>query len=222
METPHFIRPKPLTAGSRVAALSLSSGFVSEVPQRYAAGVRQARESLGWDIVAAPNAFRGAKYLYANPQARADDLHWALESPGIDGMVSIIGGDDSIRLLPLLDRGLLRAHPKAFLGYSDSTVTLMQFLQAGVMAYHGPAVLTDLAENGGMHPYAVRSIQQAFGSEAICCRPRRSGHRPSRTGRMRPRSRFAGPLKRELAGSGCEAAAAKGGCWAAASRFWTC
>ncbi|ADY26279.1 peptidase U61 LD-carboxypeptidase A [Deinococcus proteolyticus MRP] len=163
METPHFIRPKPLTAGSRVAALSLSSGFVSEVPQRYAAGVRQARESLGWDIVAAPNAFRGAEYLYTNPQARADDLHWALESPEIDGMVSIIGGDDSIRLLPLLDRGLLRAHPKAFLGYSDSTVTLMQFLQAGGMAYHGPAVLTDLAENGGMHPYAVRSLQQAFG-----------------------------------------------------------
>lgn len=161
-----FVRPKPLTAGSRVAALSLSSGFVDEVPHRYAAGVRQARESLGWEIVASPNAFRGSQYLYENPQARADDLHWALTDPDIDGLVSIIGGDDSIRLLPLIDADLIRAHPKAFMGYSDSTVTLMQFLKAGVMAYHGPAVLTDLAENGGIHPFVAQSIQQAFGTRS--------------------------------------------------------
>ncbi|GHF97186.1 hypothetical protein GCM10017783_06250 [Deinococcus piscis] len=167
METPHFIRPRPLVSGSRVAALSLSAGFVTEVPHRYAAGVRQAAKSLGWAIVAAPNAFRGPEYLYANPQARADDLHWALENPDIDGMVSVIGGDDSIRLLPLLDRELLRQHPKAFMGYSDATVTLTQFLKAGVMAYHGPAVLTDLAEDGGMHPFTVQSIQQAFGAEPL-------------------------------------------------------
>lgn len=155
METPSFLRPKPLGPGSRVAALSLSAGFVTEVPHRYRTGVRQAAETLGWDIVAAPNAFRGPEFLYENPQARADDLHWALQHPEIDGLVSIIGGDDSIRLLPYLDPQLMRAHPKAFLGYSDSTVTLMQFLRAGVMAYHGPAVLTDLAENGGIHPFTA-------------------------------------------------------------------
>ncbi|MFC6617607.1 LD-carboxypeptidase [Deinococcus radiophilus] len=167
MDTPTFLRPRPLTSGSRVAALSLSSGFVTEVPHRYAAGVRQAAESLGWDIVPAPNAFRGPDYLYANPQARADDLHWALTNPEIDGMVSIIGGDDSIRLLPYLDLALIRAHPKVFLGYSDATVTLTQFLRAGVMAYHGPAVLTDLAENGGIHPYVAQSLRQAFGGKPM-------------------------------------------------------
>ncbi|MHA0033660.1 S66 family peptidase [Deinococcus sp. PESE-13] len=162
---PPFVRPQPLGPGARVAALSLSGGFVTEVPHRYATGVRQAAESLGWEIVAAPNAFRGPDYLYENPQARADDLHWALQNPEVDGMVSVIGGDDSIRLLPLVDAGLIRAHPKAFLGYSDSTVTLMQFLKAGVMAYHGPAVLTDLAENGGIHPFTRRGLEQAFGTE---------------------------------------------------------
>ncbi|UFA51291.1 S66 family peptidase [Deinococcus radiophilus] len=171
MDTPTFLRPRPLTSGSRVAALSLSSGFVTEVPHRYAAGVRQAAESLGWDIVPAPNAFRGPDYLYANPQARADDLHWALTNPEIDGMVSIIGGDDSIRLLPYLDLALIRAHPKVFLGYSDATVTLTQFLRAGVMAYHGPAVLTDLAENGGIHPYVAQSLRQAFGGQAYDLSP---------------------------------------------------
>ena len=165
MDKPTFVRPPPLRPGSRVAALSLSAGFVTEVPHRYAAGVQQAAESLGWDIVPAPNAFCGPEFLYENPQARADDLHWALQNPEIDGMVSIIGGDDSIRLLPYLDPELIRAHPKAFLGYSDSTVTLTQFLKAGVMAYHGPAVLTDLAENGGIHPLTRQGLEQAFGTE---------------------------------------------------------
>lgn len=162
---PDFIRPPRLAPGSRVAALSLSSGFVTEVMGRYHAGVRQVAAEFGWEIVPAPNALRGPEYLDRHPQARADDLHWALHNPEIQGMVSVIGGDDSVRLLPFLDLELIRQHPKAFLGYSDSTVTLMQFLRAGVMAYYGPSLLTDLAENGGMHPFAVEGLHRALVEE---------------------------------------------------------
>jgi muramoyltetrapeptide carboxypeptidase LdcA involved in peptidoglycan recycling len=144
-----------------VAALSLSSGFVTEVMHRYEAGRRQIQTTLGWTVIPAPNALRGAEYLYRNPQARADDLHWALENPDIAGLLSVIGGDDSIRLLPLIDLEIIRAHPKVFLGFSDSTVTLMQFLRAGVCAFHGPALLTDLAEHGGIRPEVARSVAQA-------------------------------------------------------------
>ncbi|MFB9993840.1 S66 peptidase family protein [Deinococcus oregonensis] len=159
---PVFVRPPRLVPGSRVAALSLSSGFVTEVMARYRAGVRQVADSLGWEIVPAPNALRGPDYLDAHPEARADDLHWALEHSEIHGMVSVIGGDDSIRLLPHLKPELIRAHPKAFLGYSDSTFALMQFARAGVMAYHGPALLTDLAENGGIHPFVLEGLRRAL------------------------------------------------------------
>ncbi|WP_104991773.1 S66 peptidase family protein [Deinococcus sp. NW-56] len=159
---PSFVRPPRLLPGSQVAALSLSSGFVTEVMGRYHAGVRQVAAEFGWEVVPAPNALRGPEYLDRNPQARADDLHWALQNPDIHGLVSIIGGDDSVRLLPFLDLDLIRAHPKAFLGYSDATITLNQFLRAGVMAYHGPALLTDLAENGGMHPFVVEGVRRAL------------------------------------------------------------
>ncbi len=144
-----------------MAALSLSSGFVTSTMHRYEAGRRQAQAALGWNIIPAPNALRGEEYLYRNPQARADDLHWALESSEVAGILSIIGGDDSVRLLPLIHRSVIQAHPKVFLGFSDSTVTLMQFLRAGVMAFHGPALLTDLAEHGGMHSYAAQGLRQA-------------------------------------------------------------
>ncbi|BDP40095.1 LD-carboxypeptidase [Deinococcus aetherius] len=163
--SPHFIRPPRLVPGSRVAALSLSSGFVTEVMGRYHAGVRQVAGTLGWEVVPAPNALRGPEYLYANPEARADDLHWALHNPDIHGMVSVIGGDDSVRLLPFLDLNLIRAHPKAFLGYSDTTITLTQFLRAGVRAYYGPSLLTDLAENGGMHPFVAQGLRRALVEE---------------------------------------------------------
>lgn len=157
-----LIRPSRLPPGSRVAALSLSSGFVTEVMGRYHAGVRQVAAEFGWEVVAAPNALRGEDYLYAHPQARADDLHWALEHPEIDGLLSIIGGDDSVRLLPFFDLEVICAHPKPFLGFSDSTVTLLAFLRAGVTAYHGPALLTDLAENGGLHPFTVQGLRRAL------------------------------------------------------------
>lgn len=159
---PHFVRPARLRPGSRLAALSLSSGFVTQVMGRYHAGVRQVADEFGWEIIPAPNALRGEEYLAAHPQARADDLHWALQNPEIDGLLSIIGGDDSVRLLPFLDLDLIRAHPKPFLGFSDTTVTLLAFLRAGVMAYHGPALLTDLAENGGLHPFTVQGLRRAL------------------------------------------------------------
>ncbi|GAA4000041.1 LD-carboxypeptidase [Deinococcus rubellus] len=159
--TPTFIRPPALQPGDTVAALSLSSGFVTEVMHRYEAGIRQIGAAFGWQIVPAPNALRGEEYLSQNPQARADDLHWALENPDIAGILSIIGGDDSVRLLPYLNLELIRRHPKVFLGFSDATVTLMQFLRAGVCSFHGPALLTDLAEHGGIRPEVARGVRQA-------------------------------------------------------------
>ncbi|TSA87093.1 LD-carboxypeptidase [Deinococcus detaillensis] len=159
--TPQFIRPAALKSGDKVAALSLSSGFVTEVMHRYEAGKRQIESAFGWQIVPAPNALRGEEYLYRNPQARADDLHWALENPEIAGLLSVIGGDDSVRLLPYLNLELICAHPKVFMGFSDASIILMQFLRAGVHAFYGPALLTDLAENGGIHPDVARGVSQA-------------------------------------------------------------
>ncbi|GGJ45350.1 S66 family peptidase [Deinococcus roseus] len=157
-----FIKPLHLDSDATIATVSLSSGFVTEVLHRYEAAKRQIKQAFGWQVRETPNAFRGSEYLYRNLQARADDLHWALCNPDINGIISIIGGDDSVRLLPFLDLDLIRAHPKVFMGFSDSTITLMQFLRAGVVAFHGPAMLTDLAEHGGLHPYVQASVAETL------------------------------------------------------------
>lgn len=169
--TPSFIRPPALQFGDRVAALSLSSGFVTSTMHRFEAGRRQLRDAFGWEVVPAPNALRGETYLYENPQARADDLHWALTNPDIAGILSIIGGDDSVRRLPHLDLELIRAHPKVFMGFSDATVTLMQFLNAGVVAFHGPALLTDFAEHGGIRPFVADGVRAAMSGQPFQLSP---------------------------------------------------
>ena len=151
--------PPRWTAGSRIAAVSLSWGGPGRFPDRYHAGVQQLQDEFGVEVVEMPSSMASAQSLDADPSLRVADLHAAFSDPNIDGVVSTIGGDDSIRLLPLIDLDLLREHPKAFLGYSDSTITHMALRRAGVVSYYGPAVMAGFAENGGLHEYLVRGVR---------------------------------------------------------------
>ena len=85
-----------------------------------------------------PHTLADAASLAADPAARADDLHRAFADPDTVGVVSTIGGDDSIRVVRHLDLEVLAANPKVFLGSSDSTITQMALLRAGVTSFYGP------------------------------------------------------------------------------------
>jgi len=154
-----LIRPPALTPGDRLAAVSLSWGGPGAFPERYEAGKLQLQEEFGVEVVAMPHALDPPAEVAAHPELRVDDLHRALGDPSVAGIVSTIGGDDSIRLLPLLDLDLIRSHPKVFLGFSDATVTQMAFLRAGVVSFYGPSLMTGFAENGGMHRYARDGVR---------------------------------------------------------------
>jgi muramoyltetrapeptide carboxypeptidase LdcA involved in peptidoglycan recycling len=99
-------------------------------PHRYQAGKRQLEGAFGVRVVETPHALRDAGWLSQNPKARADDLMEAFSDPSVHGIISTIGGDDSIRILRHLDLDVLRDHPKLFVGYSDSTVTHFACLAA--------------------------------------------------------------------------------------------
>src|SRR5262245_65231406 len=93
----------------------------------------------------------------------------AFADTSIRAVVSTIGGDDSIRILPFLDLGVLRTHPKIFMGYSDTTVTHFACLAAGLTSFYGPAFMAGFAENGGMHRYLVDSVRRTLFSSAPVC-----------------------------------------------------
>lgn len=155
-------RPHKLRPGDKVAAISLSWGGPATFPKRYAAGKRQLEETFGVTVVETAHALKDEDWLYANPEARADDLMHAFADPSIRAIVATIGGDDSIRTLPFIDLDIIRAHPKIFLGFSDPTIAHLACLKAGLISFYGPTIMTGFAENGGMHRYAVESLRRTL------------------------------------------------------------
>lgn len=163
-----LFKPKKLERGDKVAAISLSWGGPGTFPHRYEAGKQQLQEAFGVTVVETPHALCSPSWLERNPRARADDLMEAFADPSIKAIISTIGGDDSIRLLPYLDWEVMRSNPKVVMGYSDTTVTLMACLAAGLVSFYGPAMMSGFGENGGLFPYMVDSVRRTcFSSEPI-------------------------------------------------------
>jgi muramoyltetrapeptide carboxypeptidase LdcA involved in peptidoglycan recycling len=172
----NLVKPRRLVAGDRVAAATLSWGGPGAFPHRYEAGRRQLEAAFGVEVVELPHTLADPADVAAHPQARADDLHRAFADPEIAGIVSTIGGDESIRLLAHLDLQVIRDNPKVFLGYSDTTVTQMACLRAGLVTFYDPAIMSGFAENGGLHRYLEDGVRRMlFSADAPVVWPPNTG-----------------------------------------------
>ncbi len=171
------IKPQMLRPGSRIAAISLSWGGPGTMPYRYEIGKQQFEETFGVTVIETEHALRDADWLARNPKARADDLMAAFVDETIDGIISTIGGEDSIRTLPYLDLNLIRNNPKVFMGYSDTTISHAACFKAGIVSFYGPSFMAGFAENGGMFPYMMDAVQRTlFSAEPIgVIEPNRAG-----------------------------------------------
>lgn len=159
-------KPRKLQVGDTVAAVTLSWGGPNAFPYRYEVGKMQLEKIFGVKVVEMPHTLSDANWLRENPQARANDLMEAFADPAIDGIISTIGGDDSIRILPYLDLEVIRDNSKIFLGYSDSTVAHLACFKAGLVSFYGPSIMAGFAENGGMFPYMVDAVKRSLFSSA--------------------------------------------------------
>lgn len=99
-------------------------------------------------------------HLAAHPEDRAQDLMVAFEDPEVSGVIAVIGGDDSMRVLPHLDPRVFRQHPKVFMGFSDTTTILTWLNQAGLVTFHGPSMLAGWSQMD-RYPPAFRDQARA-------------------------------------------------------------
>ena len=228
-----MIKPPKLKTGDKVAAISLSWGGPGTFPHRYLAGKQQLQDEFNLQVVETKHALADADWLWKNPQARANDLMEAFSDPSIKAIISTIGGDDSIRILPYLDLDVIRSNPKVFLGYSDSTISHFACFQAGLVSFYGPAVMAGFGENGGLFPYMVDSLRRTlFSSEPVgVVGPNRDGwtvemldwavlEHQSQKRRLNPSESW-----RFLQGSGTRRGHLIGGCfevldWLRGTSFW--
>lgn len=163
-----LIKPPRLNEGDKVAAITLSWGGPGQIPHRYEIGKIQLEQEFGLKVVEAKHALKDPEWIYSNPRARADDLMECFADRTIKAIFSTIGGDDSVRILPYLDLDVIKNNPKIFMGYSDTTITHIACLLAGVRSFYGPSFMAGFAENCGMFPYMIDSMRRTlFSGETI-------------------------------------------------------
>lgn len=165
-----MIKPRKLLRGDTVAIVSLSSGLAGEdsILWRTKQGIERLESVFGLHVKIMPNALKGIKYVREHPELRASDLNEALKDSDVKAIISCIGGEDAISILPYVDFQAIYDNPKIFSGYSDSTTVHMMFYKMGIVSFYGQALLTDFAENIEMDSYTIKDIEKCwFNSSAI-------------------------------------------------------
>jgi muramoyltetrapeptide carboxypeptidase LdcA involved in peptidoglycan recycling len=157
-----MLKPARLQAGDKVAAVTLSWGGAGLFPHRYQAGKAQLEAAFGVRVIETRHALRDPNWIAANPKARADDLMEAFADPTIKGIISMVGGEESIRTLPYYDLEIIRQNPKVFTGYSDTTITHFACWKAGLSSFYGPSILAGFGENSGLFPYLADSVRRTL------------------------------------------------------------
>lgn len=130
-------KPAPLRPGDVVGVVA-PAGAVDEDGLALGVGLL---EDAGFRVRLGAATRKRRGYFAGPDELRAADLHEMFRDPDIRAILAARGGYGSGRLLPLLDFGLLREHPKIFVGHSDVTFLLAALLQrADVVTFHGPMV----------------------------------------------------------------------------------
>src|SRR5213594_120986 len=120
-KTMEFVKPNRLKAGDTVASLSPSWGGPAIFPRIYELGVRNLKANFHLQIKEYPTTRGDPELLHGNPEMRAKDVNSAFSDREVAGIISSIGGDDSIRILSYLSKEAIKSNPKVLMGYSDTT-----------------------------------------------------------------------------------------------------
>lgn len=154
-----------LKRGSRVAVVSPASAANADL---VALGVERLR-GFGYEPVVMPHALaRGPLYYAGTADERVADLHAAFANPGIDGVICTRGGWGSAELLPLLDRELIRANPKAFVAYSDhSSLHSWFWNECRMRTFYAPMVASDWSKADGVDEPTWRAAIEGAGEWSV-------------------------------------------------------
>ncbi len=153
------VRPRRLAPGDTVAILSPSWGGPNAFPHVFDHGLTVLR-GWGLEVREYQSTRAAALHLRSDPALRAGDLNRAFADPTVRAVIASIGGDDSIRLLSLLDAATIAANPKILLGFSDTTTLLALVRRLGIVSFHGPSVMAGLSQVAALPPEYGRHVRE--------------------------------------------------------------
>jgi len=77
-----------------------------------------------------------------SPKEKAEQIHKAFCDPGIELILAQRGGYSAMKVLPFIDFGLIRDHPKLIAGFSDLSGLLnLIHERSGLITLHAPMVI---------------------------------------------------------------------------------
>ena len=153
-----LVHPPKVVPGDRVAVLSPSFAAPAVAPAVHEQAMRRLEALTGLVAVEYPTTRR----LDASPRDRAADVDAAFADPQIRAVLATIGGEDQITVVPHLDPELVRADPRPFVGYSDSTNLLNWLWSHGVAAFHGGSTQVHLGPGPAVDEVHARSLRAAL------------------------------------------------------------
>lgn len=134
-----------LNKGDTVAIVSPSWGGPSVFPYIYENGLK-VLEEWGLKVKEFPTARMDASFTKSNPHIRAKDINDAFADQEVKAIFASIGGSDSVRILPFLDKDIIAQNPKILMGYSD-TSTLHVFANLlGLVTFYGPSIMAGFSQ----------------------------------------------------------------------------
>ena len=122
-------------------------------------------EEWGLKVKEFPTARGDFEYQKDHPEVRAQDVRDAFADPEVAAIITTIGGNDAVRLLPLLDLETIRKHPKILMGYSDTTALHFALAGAGLVTFYGPSIMAGLSQMNALEPELKEHVRQMLFGE---------------------------------------------------------
>ena len=141
------LRPPALLPGDTVGIVAPASNVNRKDLEAGCEALRRA----GYRPFYFDSIFDQDLYFAGTVERRARELEEMFARQDVKAIVGARGGYGANYLLPALDLGKIKAHPKIFIGYSDLTALLTYFCDApGFVTFHGPMVAKDWAHDVGV------------------------------------------------------------------------
>lgn len=141
------IKPPALRPGDTIAIVAPASNLK---PDDLEAGCA-ALHRIGYRTVYLDSILDRDLYFAGSLHRRVHELIDMFQRNDVQAILCARGGYGANYLLDKIDPGIMQAHPKIFVGYSDITCLLTRFTDAGLITFHGPMAAKDWAHDGGVN-----------------------------------------------------------------------
>ncbi|MCI9317527.1 MAG: LD-carboxypeptidase [Oscillospiraceae bacterium] len=150
-----------------IGVFSSSYPITAEAPEA-AARAAAYLQSRGWQVKLGELAGKRDFYRSGTIRERAAEFNHLLRDPEVTHLMASVGGMVSNALLPYIDYGFLREHPKPVIGLSDAAALLLGIYQkTGQTTYYGPNLVTVFGQRPPLLDFSLERMEAVLGGSPL-------------------------------------------------------